>query len=144
MYNKQRFLIIIISCFLMFSACYAENIQSEYDYLPIVEQNTYETPKQDETIQSENLDTIPPVLEQQPVHIYKEPISKKKLAKKFIIAMICVAGASILLYVILTLYNKLREIVKVQDSDEPANTTSLDTPSDITEAVKSFVEKTRW
>ena len=76
---------------------------------------------------------------------YKEPMSKKKLAKKFIIAMLCVAGTSIFLYGALTLYNKFRDgFFDSQAPIPPEGERPLDTPKDLTEAVKTFVDKTHW
>ena len=74
---------------------------------------------------------------------YKAPTSKKKLAKKFIIAMLCVAGTSIFLYGTLSFYNRIKEGFFIENSYSEENT-PLDTPQDISEAVKSFVDKTRW
>ena len=75
---------------------------------------------------------------------YKEPVSKKKLAKKFIIAMLCVAGASIFLYLILSLYNKIRNAIIPQPPMPPEGEKPLDAPNDLTEAIKTFIEKTKW
>ena len=75
---------------------------------------------------------------------FKEPTSKKKLAKKFLIAMLCVAGTSVFLYVTLNLYNKVRDVVTTSEPIAPEGEKPLDTPSDLTEAVKTFVEKTHW
>ncbi len=75
---------------------------------------------------------------------FKEPISKKKLAKKFIIAMLCVAGTSIFLYAVLSLYNKVRDAVATPEPIPPEGEKPLDSPADLTEAVKTFVEKTHW
>ena len=75
---------------------------------------------------------------------FKEPISKKKLAKKFIIAMLCVVGTSVFLYGALGIYNKLRDGFMSRTTSLPQGQQPLETPSDITDAVKTFVEKTRW
>ena len=40
--------------------------------------------------------------------VYKQPVSKRKIAMKFIYAMCGVAVSSILLFVLLSLYNKIR------------------------------------
>ena len=74
----------------------------------------------------------------------KEPISKKKLAKKFIIAMLCVAGTSVFLYGTLSIYNKFRDGFAANDSVQPEGEQPLESPADLTEAVKTFVEKTHW
>ena len=75
---------------------------------------------------------------------FKEPIGKKKLAKKFIIAMLCVAGASVFLYGALSIYNKLRDILFSSKGSSAEGEQPLETPSDLTEAVKTFIDKTRW
>lgn len=75
---------------------------------------------------------------------YKEPAGKNKLIKKFLIAMICVAGASVLLYGILSLYNKIRDNILPQPPTPPEGEKPLDIPSDLYEAVKTFIDKTRW
>ena len=75
---------------------------------------------------------------------FKEPISKKKLAKKFLIAMLCVAGTSVFLYVTLSAYNKLRDTFAQSEPTLPEGEKPLNSPVDLTEAVKTFVEKTHW
>jgi len=75
---------------------------------------------------------------------FKEPVSKKKLAKKFIIAMLCVAGTSIFLYGTLSLYNKIRNGFLANEITPPEGEKPLDAPSDLTEAIKTFIDKTHW
>ena len=74
----------------------------------------------------------------------KQPISKKQLAIKFIIAMLCVAGCSIFLYLSLSVYNRIREGFAQDETPLTENEEPLDSPQDLTEAVKTFVDKTRW
>ena len=85
----------------------------------------------------------PPLAETLPAP-YKTPYSKKKLAKKFLIAMLCVAGCSAFLYVTLSVYNKLRDGIISQAPIPPEGEKPLDAPNDLTEAVKTFIEKTKW
>ena len=73
---------------------------------------------------------------------YKQPVSKKKIAKKFLAAMGGVAISSILLFLILSVYNKLRE--KAIESFKNSEEASLESPEDINNAVKSFLDKTNW
>ena len=87
-----------------------------------------------------DLETIPKSLPSK----YKQPLGKKKLAKKFIIAMLCVAGTSIFLYAALSLYNKIREGFGDSAIVPPEGEKPLDAPNDLTDAIKTFVEKTRW
>ena len=75
---------------------------------------------------------------------YKQPMGKKKLAKKFIIAMLCVAGTSIFLYGTLSLYNKFRNGFFSDELTPPEGEKPLDAPNDLTEAVKTFIDKTHW
>ena len=76
---------------------------------------------------------------------YKQPVSKRKIAKKFLLAMAGVAISSILLFAILSLYNKLRESLGIAGQEEtPENITSLTTPDNLEDAVKTFLDKTRW
>lgn len=74
---------------------------------------------------------------------YKQPVSKKKIVLKFLAAMGGVTISSLILYVGLSLYNKLRSghINKINTQE---GETSLKTPDDIDEAIKTFLEKTKW
>lgn len=76
---------------------------------------------------------------------YKQPVSKRKVAKKFLAAMAGVGVSSILLYVTLSLYNKVRSsIIEAAKEIPPKGETSLVTPESLTDAVKTFLEKTKW
>lgn len=74
---------------------------------------------------------------------YKQPISKRKIAKKFLAAMGGVGVSSFLIFFLLTLYNRVREQV-LNPVKTPDGETSLRTPDDINNAVKTFLEKTDW
>ena len=75
----------------------------------------------------------------------KQPVSKKKIAKKFLLAMFGVAASSFIIYFGLTVYNKFRDGVDVSDSSiNSENDQSLETPENLSEAVKTFIEKTKW
>lgn len=99
---------------------------------------------QDIQPQTETVETVP----QQSVGeniTYKQPISKRKIAKKFLAAMGGVAISSIALFLILSLYNKVRESLGIQQQDVPKDyETSLDTPENLEDAVRVFLEKTKW
>ena len=75
--------------------------------------------------------------------VYKEPIAKKKLFKKFFAAMGGVVISSLALFIILSLYNRAREKflnpVKTTEGE-----TSLESPEDLNSAVKTFLDKTKW
>ena len=84
--------------------------------------------------ESPQLDTIP----------YKQPVSKKKMAKKFLMAMGGVAISSILLFVFLTIYNKIRASILAPKNDQQTGETTLVTPETLTDAVKTFLDKTKY
>ncbi len=73
--------------------------------------------------------------------IYKEPISKRKIAMKFLYAMAGVAASSILLFILLSLYNKIRSNVVKTPSEDYTNT--LATPNNLKDAINIFLEKTK-
>ena len=75
---------------------------------------------------------------------YKQPVSKKKMAKKFLMAMGGVAVSSILLFVFLTIYNKIRASILAPKNDQQSGETSLVTPETLTDAVKTFLDKTKY
>ena len=74
---------------------------------------------------------------------FKQPVSKRKIAKKFLFAMGGVAASSFIIFFLLTLYNKVREeyLGETKIIDDEA---SLKTPDNMTEAVKTFLDKTNW
>ncbi len=75
----------------------------------------------------------------------KQPVSKRKVAKKFLLAMLGVGASSFFIYFGLTLYNKFRDgVLTVNNNVSSEEDTSLDTPSDLSEAVKTFIDKTTW
>lgn len=73
--------------------------------------------------------------------VYKQPVSKRKIAMKFIYAMCGVAVSSILLFVLLSLYNKIRSRVVQPPSFDYTNT--LTSPNNLKDAVNIFLEKTK-
>ena len=74
---------------------------------------------------------------------FKQPISRKKIAKKFLLAMAGVLISSLLIFFILTFYNRLREKF-LNQIKTPEGETSLETPDDLEGAVRSFLDKTNW
>ena len=74
---------------------------------------------------------------------YKQPVSKKKIVFKFLAAMCGVGVSSLVIYFGLSLYNRIRDgyINGVNTSDGEA---SLRTPDNMEEAVKTFLDKTKW
>ena len=74
---------------------------------------------------------------------YDLPDSRKKIIKKFLAAMGGVGVSSFAIFVMLTAYNRIRERMS-----NPTKTVegdiSLESPADIEDAVKVFLDKTRW
>ena len=75
--------------------------------------------------------------------IYKQPISKRKIVKKFLAAMGGVVVSSLALFFLLTLYNRIREGY-VSQTKTVEGEPSLETPDDLNSAVKTFLVKTNW
>ena len=119
----------------------------EQDYTPVSEESLEIIQPEDATALHQDVtgqDTVLAPEETLPSR-FKIPYSKKKLAKKFLIAMLCVAGCSVFLYGTLTVYNKIRDgIIASQTPIPPEGEKPLDAPSDLTEAVKTFIDKTKW
>ena len=74
---------------------------------------------------------------------YKQPVSKRKIAKKFLLAMGGVAASSLIIFLMLTVYNKVREGFS-SGAKTPDGEVSLETPDDLQGAVRAFLNKTDW
>ena len=74
---------------------------------------------------------------------HKNPISKRKLVKKFLFAMLAVGLSSFALYFGLTIYNKFKMPAEPKVKT-PSGETALTTPKDFESATKTFFEKTKW
>jgi len=135
---KNRFFVILLGLMLLLPVS-AEEMGNET--LPLEDNNVYEEvsdsgdgiSNNETLIQSE----IPQVLP------HKQPVSKKKIIKKFLLAMLGVGASSILIFVSLSIYNKIKNGV-VRSEYITNGDSSLNTPDNITDAVKSFLEKTKW
>ncbi len=76
---------------------------------------------------------------------YKQPISKRRIAKKFLAAMFGVIASSVLIYVGLSVYNRIREGYSgTRNMTVQNNDSSLETPDNLTDAIKTFLDKTNW
>ena len=138
---KSKILLIILSVFL-FLPVYAPAEENTAQYDQETQQaieNIISTQQLDEDQAAVNEEQI----SQNVVSPYKQPISKKKLIKKFLAAMFGVVVSSLILYLGLSIYNKARDNfsgpVKTPEGETP-----LETPSDLQDAVKSFLDKTEW
>ena len=127
---KNKILTIVIALMLV-SPVIAEEATGEA-LMPIAETTQENVQTTQEKLP--HLDTIP----------YKQPVSTRKMAKKFLIGMGSVAVSSILLFLILTIYNKIRESILAPKQDQQSGETSLVTPESLTEAVKTFLDKTKY
>ena len=87
--------------------------------------------------------TVEVVTKENDENQYKQPISKRKIAKKFLAAMAGVAASSFIIFFLLTLYNKVREGY-VGKSGNMEQEVSLESPDDMLSAVKTFLAKTKW
>ena len=136
----------IVLILLMFALTVPVVVNGEIFSEPLV------NPAQEEAITPETAEpTEPPIVnltedELNPnSYAFKQPVSKKKIAKKFLLAMAGVGISSIVLFLMLSMYNKLRASFKscgihpAQDGETP-----LETPDNLTDAVKTFLDKTRW
>ena len=83
------------------------------------------------------------IVQEQEESQFKQPISKRKIAKKFLAAMGGVVGSSLAIFLILSVYNRVREnyLNRVKTLDGEA---TLETPDDMQSAIKSFLDKTNW
>lgn len=78
-----------------------------------------------------------------PQTTYKQPVSKRKIAKKFLLAMGGVGASSLIIFLMLSLYNKVREGFS-SGAKTPDGEVSLETPDDLQGAVRAFLNKTDW
>lgn len=74
---------------------------------------------------------------------YKKPVSKRKIAKKFLLAMFGVALSSFLIFFMLTFYNKIYGKM-TKKINTPKEMYPLKSPDDMSEAIKIFIDKTKW
>jgi len=136
---KNKILVIILAMFLSLPAISwaVEETVPLADEQPAAEEVVDNTQQLDEDYASavENIE--------QPDTPYKQPISKKKIVKKFLFAMFGVLASSLILYFGLTIYNRIREgfanRVKTPEGETP-----LQSPVDLEGAVKTFLDKTKW
>ena len=72
---------------------------------------------------------------------FKQPVSKRALLKKFLVAMGAVMVSSIALYIGLSIYNRVRNnVIKTATTDY---TNTLNTPDNLKDAVNIYLERTR-
>ncbi len=143
---KNKIVLILLMLALALPATVNGEIFSEPLVNPAQEEVVSPTPTvtEEETVQE-----LPTELNDPNNYTFKQPVSKKKIAKKFILAMLGVAISSAVLFILLSLYNKVRQTLidgsgAVQNQTESIEETSLQTPDNLTQAVKTFLDKTKW
>ena len=72
----------------------------------------------------------------------RKPMSRKALAMKFIIAMLGVAASSIVIYVMLTIYNRFIYGSPTQRADRTLDD-DFKTPNNLKDALDVFLKKTK-
>lgn len=140
--KNKLFLIIMFIVLLLPAPVLAEDVDvAVHDAVNIEEDGNRLLNQLDEEIMPDSSEAV---AERKDVGLpYKEPISKRKLVKKFLLAMFAVGVSSLILYFGLTLYNSIREgnmpKVKTLEGETP-----LTAPEDLSSAVKVFLNKTKW
>lgn len=78
--------------------------------------------------------------------ITRKPVSKKDMALKFVMAMFGVVASSVVIYVVLSMYNKVSSgsTESIFSGFTPNKDNFLKTPENFKEAINSFLNKTDW
>lgn len=143
--KKNKFFSIVLAiCLIMPAGVMAEDMYSNMlNQLPEASAQTESSiPSGTETSAVEPETNQPEVIEPAQ-QTFKQPVSKRKIAKKFLAAMLGVAVSSFLIFFLLSVYNRLRERF-LNQIKTPDGETSLETPNDLEGAVKTFLDKTEW
>lgn len=129
MKNKIFLIMLSIALSLPITVWAVDNVIDEtIEELPIVENTLDEDAiSPDEIINSD----------------FKAPISKRKIAKKFLATMGGVAVSSFAIFVMLTVYNRVRERFE-KPVITPDGETTLESPENLNDALKIFLDKTKW
>ena len=135
MLKNKFFTILLALMFISPVLAEFEEISPESTLTPIVHEDIEQRTVNQINEELPKLDVIP----------HKQPVSKKKIAKKFLLAMSGVGISSFLIFFILTIYNKIRDsIIKSTKEMTSDGKTSLVTPVNLTDAIKTFLDKTKW
>ena len=88
-------------------------------------------------------DVQPNAVQQKTVSVpVKRPTSKKQLALKFVMAMMGVAASSVIIYVVLTVYNRF--IYGTPKAPQPkTQDEEFKTPNNMKDALDIFLKKTK-
>lgn len=71
----------------------------------------------------------------------KQPIGRRQVAMKFLLAMLGVAASSVVIFVMLSIYNKFMYGSRNNTQNETDN--DFKTPSNIKDAINIFLKKTK-
>ncbi|MCM1265143.1 MAG: hypothetical protein NC200_03000 [Candidatus Gastranaerophilales bacterium] len=71
----------------------------------------------------------------------KQPIGTRQIAMKFILAMLGVAASSVVIFVLLSIYNKFMYGANVNTQNETDN--DFKTPANMKDAINIFLKKTK-
>ena len=111
---------------------------------PLQEVETIQEEQQNEIKTELQEDIVPAVPDKNISTPYKAPVSKKKIVLKFALAMLGVVISSLVIYIGLSLYNKIRDGISNNASEFMEEDAQLSSPHDFTDAVKSFLNNTKW
>ncbi len=73
----------------------------------------------------------------------KQPMSRRELAMKFIIAMLAVGASSVMIYVLLSIYNRFIYGTPTAP-DKRSEDDEYKTPNNMKDALDNFYKKTKW
>ncbi|MBQ6516555.1 hypothetical protein IJI31_05185 [bacterium] len=164
-------IIIIVLCFICFGlTCKAELIKSVSELQPqstASEQVSQNPPKSETSVSGQDGQTPqdtetteateeqPVVEEQNPDEVqpsgelveqaikHKVPMGIGNILKKFLFAMLCVAGSCVFLYLILLLFKKGRGTKTIADRLITDYENTLDTPQNLDDAINIFLDKNK-
>ena len=117
-----------------------DTVMSESDVVSLEEvsdeytlSDTHNDGSQTLTNEEETLSNLP----------YKQPISKRKLLKKFLLAMFLVGLSPVIIYFGVLMYKSVNKSANIQVKTLEGDT-PLSAPTNIESATKVFLEKTDW
>jgi len=74
---------------------------------------------------------------------HKVPMGKENILKKFLLAMLCVAGCCAFLYLILILVKKIKKPKNISSRIITDFENTLDTPQNLSDAINIFLDKNK-
>ena len=138
---KNKFCIILLLISMMVPA-FAEMPVSSLDLEPLDEQELVQDSDSINEKVIEDIELKQPQKEPEVLVGYKQPTQKRLIIKKFLAAMGGVLISSLLLFVLLSIYNKIRQNIITSSKEEQE--VILETSKNLQEAIKTFLDKTKW